>query len=89
MIASDPAAVPGVTQPDGRGLGFARGIAQTIPATFARYHQPGTSTNIYDPIANICASMNYVIHRYGVALDGRNLAAMVQQADAHRPPKGY
>ncbi|MGO8965398.1 transglycosylase SLT domain-containing protein [Mycobacterium sp.] len=89
VIASDPATAPGVMQPDGRGLGFARGIAQTIPATFARYHQPGTSTNIYDPIANICASMNYVIHRYGVSLDGRNLAAAVQQADAHRPPKGY
>jgi SLT domain-containing protein len=89
VIASDPAAAPGVMQPDGRGLGFARGITQTIPATFARYHQPGTSTNIYDPIANICASMNYVIHRYGVSLDGRNLAAMVQQADPHRPPKGY
>lgn len=89
VIASDPATAPGVMQPDGRGAGFARGIAQTIPATFARYHQPGTSTNIYDPIANICASMNYVIHRYGVSLDGRNLAAMVQQADAHRPPKGY
>lgn len=74
---------------DGRGLGFARGIAQTTPATFAHYHQPGTSTNIYDPIANICASMNYVIHRYGVSRDGENLAAVVQQADAFRPPKGY
>jgi SLT domain-containing protein len=71
------------------GLGFAQGIAQTIPATFARYHQPGTSTSIYDPVANICASMNYVIHRYGVHRNGDNLAAMVQQADAHRPPKGY
>jgi SLT domain-containing protein len=76
-------------QADSRGLGLARGIAQTIPATFARYHQPGTSTNIDDPVANICASMNYVIHRYGVSLTGDNLAAAVQQADAHRPPKGY
>ncbi|MDT5344959.1 MAG: hypothetical protein QOE52_4143 [Mycobacterium sp.] len=88
-IASEPATVLGATQADGRGLGFARGVAQTIPATFARYHQPGTSTNIYDPVANICASMNYVIHRYGVSPNGENLAAMVQQADAHRPPKGY
>jgi SLT domain-containing protein len=76
-------------QADGCGPGSARGIAQTIPATFARYHQPGTSTNIYDPVANICASMNYVIHRYGVSLTGDNLVAAVQQADAHRPPKGY
>jgi len=88
-VAHEPATASGVTLPDGRGLGFARGIAQTIPATFARYHQPGTSNNIYDPVANICASMNYVIHRYGVSLNGENLAALVQQADAHRPPKGY
>jgi len=89
VVAPEPATTPGAVQPDGRGQGFARGIAQTIPATFARYHQPGTSTNIYDPVANICASMNYVIHRYGVSRNGENLAAMVQQADAHRPPKGY
>ncbi|MGH3522454.1 MAG: transglycosylase SLT domain-containing protein [Mycobacterium sp.] len=90
VIAPEPATVPaGATQPDGHRMAFARGIAQTIPATFARYHQPGTSTNIYDPVANICASMNYVIHRYGVSLNGENLAALVQQADAHRPPKGY
>ncbi len=89
VVAPEPATTPGAVQPDGRGLGFARGIAQTIPATFARYHQPGTSTNIYDPVANICASMNYVIHRYGVSRNGDNLAALVQQADAHRPPKGY
>jgi SLT domain-containing protein len=89
VVGSEPATTPGAMQPDGRGLGFARGIAQTIPATFARYHQPGTSTNIYDPVANICASMNYVIRRYGVSLNGENLAAMVQQADTYRPPKGY
>jgi SLT domain-containing protein len=88
-VAPEPATTPGAVQPDGRGRGFARGIAQTIPATFARYHQPGTSTNIYDPVANICASMNYVIHRYGVSRNGDNLTAFVQQADAHRPPKGY
>jgi hypothetical protein len=88
-VASEPATLPGVMQPDGRGLGFARGIAQTLPATFAHHHQPGTSTNIYDPVANICASMNYVIHRYGVSFSGENLATVVQQADAHRPPKGY
>jgi SLT domain-containing protein len=88
-IGSEPATTPGPIQHDGRGLGYARGLAQTIPATFARYHQPGTSTEIYDPVANICASMNYVMHRYGVSRDGENLVALVQQADAHRPPKGY
>lgn len=88
-VASEPATAPGLTQPDGDRLGYARGITQTIPATFAHFHQPGTSTNIYEPVANICASMNYVMHRYGVSADGSNLAALVQQADARRPPKGY
>jgi SLT domain-containing protein len=88
-VASEPATEPGPLQSDGHRLGYARGITQTIPATFARYHQPGTSNSIYDPVANICASMNYVIHRYGVAADGHNLIALVQQADARRAPKGY
>ncbi|OBI46417.1 hypothetical protein A5707_21580 [Mycobacterium kyorinense] len=88
-VASEPATQPGPVQADGHRLGYARGLTQTIPATFARYHQPGTSTNIYDPIANICASINYVMRRYGVGPDGANLAALVQQADPHRPPKGY
>jgi len=89
VVAAEPATAPGPAQPDGHGLGYARGITQTIPATFASYHQPGTSTNIYDPVANICASINYVMHRYGVNPDGSNLIALVQQADMHRPPKGY
>jgi len=88
-VASEPATAVGPPQSDGHGLGYARGITQTIPATFARYHQPGTSTNIYDPVANICASMNYVMHRYGVAATGENLVALVQQADARRAPRGY
>jgi SLT domain-containing protein len=88
-VASEPATAAGPAQSDGHGLGYARGITQTIPATFARYHQPGTSTNIYDPVANICASMNYVMHRYGVTANGENLVALVQQAVARRPPRGY
>lgn len=88
-VAGVAAMAAGPMQPDGHRLGFARGIAQVLPATFATHHQPGTSTNIFDPVANICASMNWVMHRYGVAADGHNLVALVQQADAHRPPKGY
>ncbi|WP_160117986.1 transglycosylase SLT domain-containing protein [Mycobacterium sp. MFM001] len=88
-VASEPATEPGPLQADGHRLGYARGITQTIPTTFARYHQPGTSSSIYDPVANICASMNYVMHRYGVRANGDNLIALVQQADARRPPKGY
>ncbi|MEZ0366611.1 transglycosylase [Mycobacterium sp. pUA109] len=88
-VATEPATAPGPLQPDGHRLGYARGLTQTLPATFAQYHQPGTSTNIYDPVANICASINYVMHRYGVTADGANLVALVQQADSRRPPKGY
>ncbi|GAC70724.1 phage tail tape measure protein [Gordonia soli] len=66
-----------------------QGLTQTIPGTFAANHQPGTSNNITDPVANIAASMNYVRRTYGVSNDGHDLAAKVQQADASRPPKGY
>lgn len=89
VIAAQPAGTPGPTQADGHPLGYARGLTQTIPCTFAQYHQPGTAANIYDPVANICASMNYVMHRYGIARDGASLLAVVQQTDAARPPMGY
>lgn len=42
-----------------------RGLTQTIGATFRAYHQPGTSNDIYDPVANIAASINYIKGRYG------------------------
>lgn len=66
-----------------------RGCAQCIPQTFAANHCPGTSGMIYDPVANIAASMGYVRSQYGVAVDGSNLASKVQQFDPNRPPKGY
>ncbi len=68
-----------------------RGPAQCIPpGTFASYHQPGTSTSIYEPVANIAASMNYVMGRYGVSPDGSNLAARVGQANPpHVAGGGY
>lgn len=66
-----------------------RGVAQCIPQTFAAYHCPGTSGAIYDPVANIAASIGYVVSQYGVAHDGSNLASKVQQFDPNRSPKGY
>ena len=42
-----------------------RGLLQTIMATFLAYHWPGTSGNIYDPLANIAAAINYARHVYG------------------------
>jgi SLT domain-containing protein len=42
-----------------------RGLMQTIGSTFNAFHQPGTSNNIYDPVANIAAAINYIKSRYG------------------------
>ncbi|MGH3968481.1 MAG: transglycosylase SLT domain-containing protein [Mycobacterium sp.] len=89
LIARESGGRPSAVASEPTTSGCARGLTQTTPTTFAQYHQPGTSTNIFDPVANICASMNYVMQRYGVSADGAKLAALVQQADARRPPKGY
>lgn len=45
-----------------------RGLMQTIMSTFRAYHWPGTSNNIYDPLANIAAAINYARHVYGPSL---------------------
>jgi LysM domain/Transglycosylase SLT domain len=42
-----------------------KGLLQVIQPTFNAYHVPGTSWNIYDPVANITAACNYAAHRYG------------------------
>lgn len=41
------------------------GLLQVIQPTFNAYHVSGTSTNIYDPVANITAAANYAADRYG------------------------
>jgi Transglycosylase SLT domain len=73
---------------DGYPSGSSRGLMQTIPTTFAANHQPGTSTNIYNPVANICAAMNYVMNRYGVSRNGSNLGT-VGQFNPNDAPGGY
>ena len=45
-----------------------RGLLQTIGSTFRAYHVAGTSNNIYDPLANIAAAINYARHVYGPSL---------------------
>ena len=45
-----------------------RGLLQVIGATFSAFHVPGTSGNIYDPLANVAAAINYAMHRYGPTL---------------------
>ena len=42
-----------------------RGYMQTIMSTFDEYHEAGTSNNIYDPVANIAAAINYIKAVYG------------------------
>ncbi|MFB6845469.1 transglycosylase SLT domain-containing protein [Streptomyces sp. NPDC056373] len=42
-----------------------KGLLQVIPPTFKTWHVPGTSWNIYDPVANITAACNYAADKYG------------------------
>jgi SLT domain-containing protein len=42
-----------------------KGIMQLIGTTFDAYHNPRTSPNIWDPVANIAASIGYIRARYG------------------------
>jgi len=81
--------VPNDSAHPGAPLQCSRGMCQVIPPTFAAHHQGGTSLKIYDPVANVAAAINYIIATYGVARDGSDLAARVQQADPNRPPRGY
>lgn len=59
-----------------------KGLAQTIGPTFRANHEKGTSWNIFDPVANVAAALNYIDHRYGTIYN-------VQQANPNLPPKGY
>ncbi|MGK5729730.1 phage tail tape measure protein [Streptomyces sp. URMC 124] len=54
-----------------------RGLMQTIASTFNAYAGPLRSRGIYDPLANVYASMRYALARYG------SLAA------AYNRPGGY
>jgi SLT domain-containing protein len=50
-----------------------RGLMQVIMATFDAFHVAGTSWNIYDPLANIAAAINYGEHRYGPTLESNGM----------------
>jgi hypothetical protein len=50
-----------------------KGLLQVIPPTFNAYHVAGTSSNIYDPVANITAAANYAADKYG-SIDNVNSA---------------
>ncbi len=74
---------------DGGYSGSSRGLAQVTPSTFRSFHVPGTSDDIFDPIANIAASMNYVMHTHGVSPTGADLTTKVAQANASSSGGGY
>jgi hypothetical protein len=40
------------------------GLMQVIEPTFRAHHCPGTSWNLKDPVANICAASHYAWKRY-------------------------
>ncbi|WP_127357035.1 transglycosylase SLT domain-containing protein [Actinacidiphila soli] len=42
-----------------------KGLMQIIDPTFQAYHVPGTSMDIFDPVANITAACNYAAAKYG------------------------
>lgn len=58
------------------------GLTQTILPTFNANRNPALSANMFDPVANIAASINYIRSRYG------DISA-VQQANPSLPPLGY
>ncbi len=65
------------------------GTLQFTRTTFEAYHEPGTSADRGDNVAQVCAFVNYAMDRYGVSADGSDLATKIQQADPTRPAKGY
>nr|WP_308405102.1 hypothetical protein [Streptomyces sp. B93] len=75
--------------PDGHPLNCSRGATQCVPSSFASHHQAGTATTPYDVVACMCATVNYVRHRYDVNQSGSDFAARVQQADPRRAPHWY
>ena len=42
-----------------------KGVMQIRSSYIKKFHQPGTSYNLFDPIANISAAINYIKYRYG------------------------
>lgn len=47
-----------------------KGLMQVIDPTFRAYHVKGTSNSIWDPLANMAASANYIKHVYGGRIPG-------------------
>lgn len=76
----------GAPAADGHPGQSSRGIWQTIPTTFAAHHVAGTSTNIYDAVANCSASVAYTMDRYNVSPNG---GSSLQSFYSNRMSGGY
>ncbi len=63
-----------------------RGLMQVIGATFARYRSFMLSPNIYDPMANTFAGLNYAVN--SPAYRGRSLASVMLQPGGYRGGPG-
>ncbi|WP_431952657.1 transglycosylase SLT domain-containing protein [Actinacidiphila sp. bgisy167] len=70
--SGNPNAINGWDSNAAKGIP-SKGLMQVIDPTFKTYHVPGTSWNIYDPVANITAACNYAAHVYGT-IDNVNSA---------------
>ncbi|OHT95571.1 hypothetical protein BKG71_23055 [Mycobacteroides chelonae] len=90
-IANGDSNATGPMMPDGGYQGSSRGLTQVTPGTFHSYHVPGTSDDIFEPVANIAASMNYVINdpKYLVSRTGIDLASKIAQANPNSAGGGY
>jgi hypothetical protein len=58
------------------------GLTQTIASTYAGNRNPGLVNDMFDPVSNIAASINYIRRTYGDI-------SQVQQANPNLPHKGY
>ncbi|BCI84655.1 transglycosylase (plasmid) [Mycolicibacterium sp. TY66] len=76
----------GAQAADGAPANAARGLCMMVPGTFGGHHVAGTSDNIYDPVANIAASMSYVMTRYHVE---PNAGSNFDTFEARRHANGY
>lgn len=60
----------GLDRSDGIAENASRGLMQLTPTVFAKYHVFGTDYNIYDPVSNIAATINYMKYSYGMGNNG-------------------
>ncbi len=63
-----------------------RGLMQVIGSTFAAYRSFALSGNIYDPMANVFAGLNYAVN--SPAYRGRSLASVMMQPGGYRGGTG-